>query len=326
MQVFGYGRASTDKQALTLESQAAIVATAYSNRSWPDDTTYKWCADAAVSSKEKFLQRPAGSVIASKAQRGDVLMVASYDRLWRSLRDFIDTLDWIQQSGLDLIILDFGSQVVDSRTPMGKAMLSIMAVIKQLERDEISRRTKAVLDVLRDKQHTGQRRHIGYCAARIRLLDALEAEADRWIAVPHPAERVFGEWLASHEGDPEDIAAQHKYTSVKWKNPVTGGNISWTRDIAPLVRHARAGWPLYEKPYSMPSCPFQILEWKHLGPNVECGRLRLTPATPGMPSWTAVPSLAKLVLRLERETFPDSPDRPLVALAAGEGWKPRQTS
>jgi DNA invertase Pin-like site-specific DNA recombinase len=72
------------------------------------------------------------------------LVAAKLDRLSRSIVDVVNLLSESQREGWQLVALD---APVDTSTPSGEAMASIMATFSQLERRLIGERTKAALAV-----------------------------------------------------------------------------------------------------------------------------------------------------------------------------------
>jgi DNA invertase Pin-like site-specific DNA recombinase len=78
----------------------------------------------------------------------DGLVVAKLDRLSRSVKDFADLMDRSRRKGWALVALDLG---VDTTTPAGEAMASVLAVFAQFERRMIGLRTKEGLAVRRSQ-------------------------------------------------------------------------------------------------------------------------------------------------------------------------------
>lgn len=73
-------------------------------------------------------------------RKRDTVVVTRLDRLGRSLKSIINTIDEITQKGATLKSLD-GVLNTDSGTPMAKAMVNLLGVFAQLERDLIADRT-----------------------------------------------------------------------------------------------------------------------------------------------------------------------------------------
>lgn len=137
----GYTRVSTDDQAVNgagLGAQASTIRAACLERGWELAELITDTESGAT------VKRPgiARAVAALDAGLADVLMVAKLDRLSRSLRDYSALVERAAKKGWQLVVLD---APVGTDTPMGEAMLGIMAVFAQLERRLIGQRTREAL-------------------------------------------------------------------------------------------------------------------------------------------------------------------------------------
>lgn len=142
----GYVRVSTGEQAESgagLAVQRAAILAAASQRGWH---LVEVMEDAGFSGKT--LNRPgiALALEALKSKRADTLVVAKLDRLSRSMLDFAALMQRSTKEGWALVALDLG---VDTTTPAGEAMASMMATFAQFERRLISQRTKDALAIKR---------------------------------------------------------------------------------------------------------------------------------------------------------------------------------
>jgi DNA invertase Pin-like site-specific DNA recombinase len=143
---------STAEQAdsgLGLTAQRMAIAQECLRRGWVLGEVYE---DAGASAKD-VNGRPALREALAALDRGDAstLVVAKLDRLTRSVRDAADMLDRSARRGWALVALDLG---VDTTSPAGEAMASVMAVFAQLERRLIGQRTR---DALAMKKQQGVR-------------------------------------------------------------------------------------------------------------------------------------------------------------------------
>jgi DNA invertase Pin-like site-specific DNA recombinase len=77
-----------------------------------------------------------------KARRVDVVVVAAFDRLGRSVRHLVETLELFRHLGVEFISL---REQIDTGSPLGQAVFTIIAAIAQLERSLIVERVKAGL-------------------------------------------------------------------------------------------------------------------------------------------------------------------------------------
>lgn len=138
----GYLRVSTAQQAMSglgIEAQRAAVNAAVGSHGWELVAEH---VDAGESGGKA--SRPAldAAILDLEEGRADGLIVAKLDRLMRSRRAFDELCERFVKEGWHLIALDFG---VDTTTPMGRAMLSFVATINQLEREMAAERTREAL-------------------------------------------------------------------------------------------------------------------------------------------------------------------------------------
>ena len=103
--------------------------------------------DAGVSGKSTA-GRPGLGAAPDAVENGtaDGLLVAKLDRLSRSLLDFAQLMARSQRKRWAPVALDLG---VDTSTPSGEMMASVLAVFAQFERRLIGQRTKEALAVKR---------------------------------------------------------------------------------------------------------------------------------------------------------------------------------
>ncbi len=90
------------------------------------------------------LERPGLTALRASVRAGEVAVVVVYavDRLSRRQADTLALLEEFEQSGAGLAA---ASQEFDTTSPMGRAMLGMLAVFAELQRAEIRERTKASL-------------------------------------------------------------------------------------------------------------------------------------------------------------------------------------
>jgi DNA invertase Pin-like site-specific DNA recombinase len=67
-------------------------------------------------------------------RRGDSLMVCKPDRLARSTTDLLRIVEDLDRRGIGLIMLSMGGQQIDTRSPTGKLMVTMLAAIAEFER------------------------------------------------------------------------------------------------------------------------------------------------------------------------------------------------
>ena len=115
---------------------------------------YKEYVDKGVSgTKEK---RPALDELmeSAKQRKFDAVLVFKFDRFARSSKHLIFALEEFKHLGIDFISY---TENLDTSSPMGQAMFTVMAAMGQLERDLISERVKAGLERAKSEGRKGGR-------------------------------------------------------------------------------------------------------------------------------------------------------------------------
>lgn len=84
----------------------------------------------------------------------DVLVVDSIDRLGRTSKELINLLDYLKEKGIGFVSL---KERIDTSTAMGKALMQIVAILKQMEIDILSERTREGLKAARARGKNGGR-------------------------------------------------------------------------------------------------------------------------------------------------------------------------
>jgi DNA invertase Pin-like site-specific DNA recombinase len=123
--IYGYARVSTDGQSL--EAQLAALKAAGADRVFAEK----------ISGARSDRQQLAKAVAALGA--GDVLLVTRLDRLARSTKDLLNTLDAIGKAGAGFRSL--ADTWADTTTPHGKLILTVLGGLAEYERSLILART-----------------------------------------------------------------------------------------------------------------------------------------------------------------------------------------
>jgi DNA invertase Pin-like site-specific DNA recombinase len=85
--------------------------------------------------------RPERARILKLAEQGkiDLIVCTKLDRWGRSLKDLIETLNFLESRNVNMIFLD---QNIDLRTPMGRMLFQILGAVAEFERNLIVERTQ----------------------------------------------------------------------------------------------------------------------------------------------------------------------------------------
>jgi DNA invertase Pin-like site-specific DNA recombinase len=142
MKAATYTRVSTAEQPNGIAVQREAITAEARRRGWSITAEFEDKATAAS------MARPGITAALEALRRGeaDVLVVAKLDRLSRSLSDFAELMARAQREGWSVVALDAD---VDTSTPAGEALISILSVFAQFERRLISQRTKDTLALKR---------------------------------------------------------------------------------------------------------------------------------------------------------------------------------
>ncbi|WP_137112492.1 recombinase family protein [Rhodobacter sp. SY28-1] len=119
--LIGYARTSTLDQKAGLEAQERDLATAGCERFFVEQVS-----SVDVAMREKLAEA------LLFARQGDTLVVTKLDRLARSVAHLVDLLGQLEAKGVALRILAMG---IDTSTPTGKLMLTILGGVAEFERE-----------------------------------------------------------------------------------------------------------------------------------------------------------------------------------------------
>lgn len=141
--VITYIRVSTDDQKTSLAVQELRLQEYCKFKNFEIVSTI---IDEDVSGGKPFYERPGGKVARSHFDKGvKTIVVLKTDRIFRSVKDSLITVDEWEKEGISLNIVDMGGNSLDVKTAMGR-MFFIQAVsMGELERRLAGERTKAVL-------------------------------------------------------------------------------------------------------------------------------------------------------------------------------------
>jgi DNA invertase Pin-like site-specific DNA recombinase len=130
-----YARVSTHEQHI--ETQLYDLRKLAAQRGF--EITREYCDRGVSSSKAR---RPALDAMMNNARRGEfsVVLVAAFDRIARSTRNFLEIVDELSSANIEFIS---AREAIDTSGPMGRMFLTILGSIAELERSLIVERIRA---------------------------------------------------------------------------------------------------------------------------------------------------------------------------------------
>ena len=158
---------STDPQLLDLRKYV-------SDRGWQ---CFKEYCDNGISGTTD--SRPALNELMDDARkrRFDMVLVWRFDRFARSTRHLINALEEFKNLGIDFVSYQ---ENIDTSSPLGSAIFTIISAVAQLERDIIAERVKAGLRRARVNGKQLGRPRVAVDTDRIA---ALRAQGRSWIEI-----------------------------------------------------------------------------------------------------------------------------------------------
>ena len=144
MEDFIYARQSVDKEdSISIESQIELCLREVGNN------PHRVFRDKGYSGKNT--ERPDFQDMMAAVRAGGARRIIVYrlDRISRSVLDFANVISELQKYGVEFVSI---TERFDTSTPIGKAMLMIVMVFAQLERETIQQR---VMDAYRSRSRKG---------------------------------------------------------------------------------------------------------------------------------------------------------------------------
>lgn len=118
----------------------------------------KWFVEK-VSAKDT--NRPELQIMLEFAREGDTIYIHDFSRLARSTKDLLDIIDLLNEKKVRLIS---NKENLDTSTPTGKLMVTMIAAINQFERENLLERQREGIAIAKAKGKFKGRKKIPYPA------------------------------------------------------------------------------------------------------------------------------------------------------------------
>lgn len=139
MNTYAYLRVSTDIQEHGQDAQRAAISKAVDVDEW----FYEEASGKDTKGRPVFT-----ALLDRVCQEQACLVVSKLDRLGRSVTDVLQMFERVHSCGASIKVLDMG---IDTTTPVGKLMLTILAGFAEFEREMIRQRTREGLAAAKEK-------------------------------------------------------------------------------------------------------------------------------------------------------------------------------
>lgn len=185
--LIGYARISTNDQNLNLQRDALKTA-----------GCTQICEDTASGANAA---RPGLEKALGMLREGDTLVVWKLDRLGRSLKHLIESVQTLDGRGVGFKSIQDN---IDTTTPGGKLLFHILGSLAEFERDLIRERTNAGLAAARARGRKGGRPPGGFAKKREAAL-ALRQDPKRSVQeiceILHISQATFYRYVKDDEGE-----------------------------------------------------------------------------------------------------------------------------
>lgn len=128
--VIGYARTSTIEQAAGFEAQLRELTDAKVEKIFQEQVS-------SVAEREQL------NLALGYVREGDSFVVTKIDRLARSISNLIEIIDKLEKKNVALKVLNLG---MDTKTPTGKLMLTVLGAVAQFERELMLERQREGID------------------------------------------------------------------------------------------------------------------------------------------------------------------------------------
>lgn len=247
----GYVRVSTDMQAadgLSLDAQTAAIEQYCAAHGY---TLLKICKDVISGGKD---QRPGlANALDLLSGSADILIVLKFDRLSRSIKHFCELYERYFKDGRKELVAIRESIKLDSS--LGRALVSILLVFAQMEREATGERTREAIRHLRSRGY-----HFGKVPYGMRATQAPDNPRFR-ILIEDPEEQAVLALLKQWNAEGVTISEMASRLNADGVKPPQGEK--WTKSLIYNLR-LRLSWhkprPHNPRPHSDHELKEKILD------------------------------------------------------------------
>ncbi|QTB23705.1 recombinase family protein [Lysinibacillus sphaericus] len=143
--VYGYARVSTAGQNLTTQRQLL--------RQY--DENIKLVEDKSTGRNK---DREGLTKLMNTLQAGDTVVITRIDRIARNVKDLLLIAEELEKKGVTFVILDLKGDKVNTSTPMGKFMITVLGAVAELEINTLDEKRKAGMQLAKENgKHIGRK-------------------------------------------------------------------------------------------------------------------------------------------------------------------------
>lgn len=138
----GYTRCSTTEQAdgSTIQDQERKIK-GFAMMKGVESFDLAFFSDPGVSGSKHLDYRPAGHEMMQALKKGDIVVAAKLDRLFRSASDALHSVETLQKMGVSVVLLDMGMEPV-TENGISKLFFTMLSAFAEFERTRINDRTE----------------------------------------------------------------------------------------------------------------------------------------------------------------------------------------
>ncbi|MGM0922853.1 MAG: recombinase family protein [Bacillota bacterium] len=143
--VYGYARVSTAGQNLSMQRQLL--------RQY--DEKIKLVEDKSTGRNK---DREGLTKLMNTLQAGDTVVITRIDRIARNVKDLLLIAEELETKGVTFVILDLKGDRVNTSTPMGKFMITVLGAVAELEINTLDEKRKAGMQLAKEAgKHIGRK-------------------------------------------------------------------------------------------------------------------------------------------------------------------------